>query len=548
MADFAADLYGVRTGDAPEVYRDADRFFARTFPTHPMKELVRDVLQRLAGTGGTPVLRLQVAYGGGKTHSLITLLHLAERASAVADNPTVKEFVNFAGIQLVPSARVAILPFDKFDIHDGLEVVGPNGERRKVMTPWGALAYQLAGDAGLARVHAHEEGWDTPAQPILEELLRAPNSDGKGALVLIDEAVIYGRAAVKQDPRRLGILKDFFQLLTQAVAVVGRACVVATLIASENEAFDATGTMVLQALEDVFRRLQTTSEPVGREDIAEVMRRRLFEKVPEEAQRRPIIDAVLAAYQDSGKLRHAQKDQTAYERLLRSYPFSPDLLEVFYEKWTELPKFQRTRGALRLLAQALQQSASSDPAPMVGVSALLGPETTVSPAVTEMVAICSEGNDQWTPKLVGELERAREAQAKLPSLKQREVEQAVLATFLHSQPTGRRAETSDLYALLIHPGVDQSALETGLDGWRTLSWFLSEDALAWRLTTQPNLNHVHVHAMQGLPEPRVKDELRAQVEKIKDLAATDKDGVDRGVQVHRFPLRPADVEDTPDLH
>ena len=75
---FAADLYAVRTGEAPNVYRLPDQFFDRTYPTDNLKRLVRDVLQRLAGRGGTPVIRVQVAYGGGKTHALIALLHLAE--------------------------------------------------------------------------------------------------------------------------------------------------------------------------------------------------------------------------------------------------------------------------------------------------------------------------------------------------------------------------------------------------------------------------------------------------------------------------------------
>jgi hypothetical protein len=548
LAEFAADLYGVRTGDAPEVYRDADKFFARTSPTHRMKELVRDVLQRLAGTGGNPVLRLQVAYGGGKTHSLITLLHLAERAQSLATNPTANEFLTFAGVEPIPSARVALLPFDKFDIHDGLEVFGPDGSRWRVMTPWGALAYQLAGDAGYARVKPHEDSYSTPAQPILEELLKAPNSEGKGALVLVDEAVIYGRAAVNLDERRLGILKDFFQLLTQAVAATNRACIVATLIASENEAEDATGARVLHVLEDVFGRLQTTIEPVGRDDVAEVLRRRLFESVPGEAERRPVVDAMLATYAGCPKLREAQKNQTAYDRLLRSYPFHPDLLEVFYEKWTGLPRFQRTRGALRLLALAMQEGVGKDPAPFVGVSSLLGHDVALSPPVTDMVRICSDSNDMWTPKLVGELERAREVQTKLPSLSQREIEQAVLAVFLHSQPPGRRAETSDLYALLLHPGVDQAALETGLKNWRDLSWFLMEETNFWRITTEPNLTHIHVQAMQRLGDARIADEMRAQIEKVGELTATDRDGTDRGVRVHRLPQSPRDVEDNTDLH
>src|SRR5262245_28070524 len=77
LAEFAADLNGVRSGEGPLVYRDTGAFFARTYPTHNLKRIARECLQRLSGQGGAPVIRLQVSYGGGKTHTLLTLLHLA---------------------------------------------------------------------------------------------------------------------------------------------------------------------------------------------------------------------------------------------------------------------------------------------------------------------------------------------------------------------------------------------------------------------------------------------------------------------------------------
>ena len=41
---------------------------------------------------------------------------------------------------------------------------------------------------------------------------------------------------------------------------------------------------------------------------------------------------------------------SALERFLASYPFHPALLSVFERKWQSLPRFQKTRGILRLLA------------------------------------------------------------------------------------------------------------------------------------------------------------------------------------------------------
>ena len=166
-AEFAADLYAVRTGDAPNVYQVPNLFFDRTYPTYNLKRLARDVLQRLAGQGGNPVITVQVAYGGGKTHALIALLHLAEQGAEFQTHPTVQEFMGFSGLDTLPRARVAILPFDELDVKNGLSVISPDGSQRQVKTPWGALAYQLAGDKGLAIVAEHEADYINPAEQTL---------------------------------------------------------------------------------------------------------------------------------------------------------------------------------------------------------------------------------------------------------------------------------------------------------------------------------------------------------------------------------------------
>ena len=431
LDEFAADLNGVRTGESPPVYHEPAMFFSRTYPTYRMKQLVRDVLLRLAGQGGKPVQQLQVAYGGGKTHTLITLLHLAEQGQGLSDHPTVQEFVTFTGLPQPPRARVALLPCDKFDVKEGLEVYGPDGRTRRVRTLWGALAYQLAGDAGYTRLKGHDEDFTVPAEPLLVDLLRAPLQEGAGTLVLVDEAVWYYRQLVLDDPRSLGALKDFYQVLTQATAKVERAALVAGLIASKVEAKDQTGIQCLGALEDIFGRIAEPVEPVTRDDVAEVLRRRLLETVPGEAERRPVVDAVMAALQRL-PVRDAQRDQAAYDRMMESYPFHPDLIEVLYQKWTQYDQFQRTRGALRLLAYALRETAGQDPSPLIGPWALLSATgSNLSPALNELLPVCQE-REKWGPILTGELEKAREIQAGLPTLTCREVEQAVIAGHLDS--------------------------------------------------------------------------------------------------------------------
>ena len=201
--------------------------------------------------------------------------------------------------------------------------------------------------------------------------------------------LLYARNAVGDDPKRLGILQAFFQMLTQAASRVDRTALVASLITSDIVLDDPTGVQVLDAIGGVFRRIGETVEPVSQEDISELLRRRLFEEVPPEGTRRAVVDSLAGAMQKL-PLRDSQKDQAAHDRLLRSYPFHPDLLDVFYQKWTQLDKLQRTRGILRMFATALKASDGKDPSPFVGPNTLLGPNGELSEAVRELIEACDE--------------------------------------------------------------------------------------------------------------------------------------------------------------
>ena len=539
LAEFAADLYAVRTGDAPNVYQVPSFFFDRTYPTYNLKRLARDVLRRLAGQGGNPVITLQVAYGGGKTHALIALLHLAEQGTEFETHLTVQEFMASSGLNMVPRARVALLPFDKFDVKNGLLVISPDGKQQRVKTPWGALAYQLAGDEGLALVAKHETDYINPAEQTLVDLLKIPQMEGMSTLILLDEALMYTRAAVNNNPTRFGILQDFFQALTQAVERVSSASIVASLITSDIIADDPTGVRVLNMLEGVFHRLEKTVEPVSREDISELLRRRLFESVDPDKKCRAIVDSIIAARQRLS-LPGSHADQEAYEELVKSYPFHPDLIEIFYQKWTQLNNFQGTRGMFRTFALMLREAVEKDTSAFIGPNALLTTDTGLSDVLQELVRTCDEGT-RWTPILTGELERARTIQKDLPLLTSREIETAVLSTFLHSQPSGHKAELADLHLLLAHADIDAMSVEKGLSEWQDASWFLKENENSWALGTASNLTRMHIRAMARITEDQISENL---VKRIKDTTlgrSTD------DVKVHILPQSPADVPDTPEL-
>ena len=223
LAIFAADLYDVTMGKARPVYQDPKEFFALTYPTFNLRELCKDVVMRLAGKNDKAVRQLELTYGGGKTHTLITLYHLVHEPSRLPNLPAVQEFIRH--IDLTPGqARVAALCFDKLDVEKGMEVRSPDGEKRWLKMPWSVIAFQIAGGEGLEtapRQGRAAERDTAPAENLLVELLGLSGQENLATLILMDEVLTYARE-IGFDPAWRSRLINFFQYLTQAATKVDR--------------------------------------------------------------------------------------------------------------------------------------------------------------------------------------------------------------------------------------------------------------------------------------------------------------------------------------
>jgi len=564
LAVFAADLHDVVLGKARRIYRDPAEFFALTYPTFNLRELAKEVALRLARRSDKAVRQLELTYGGGKTHALITLYHLVTDPESLPDLPAADEFRQHAGIPL-PRARVAVLPFDKLDVEKGMEVRAPGGQSRWLKHPWSALAFQLAGPDGLATIHPDgrdEERQSPPAEPLLADLLERPQREDLATLVLIDEVLMFARVKVGLDPAWRGYLETFFQCLTQAATKVDRCAVVASLLATDPRRSDRLGKDLTRGFYAIFRRERERGvEPVVKADVAEVLRRRFFtpDSIKDREAFRPHVVAALKGLADLDD-QTRREGKAVEDRLLSSYPFHPDLTDVLYEKWTNLEGFQRTRGVLRTFAMALREAEGWDTSPLVGPAAFLAePECAeVSDAARELTSIAAteeyEGKRQeWAAILSGELGRAAAIQDEYPGLSGRELEQAVVATFLHSQPVGQKAATRDLTLLVGATRPDRIELDKALRQWAQESWFL-DDRLAetvtpegepklptaWRLGSRPNLKQMHHEALGRVTAVAIDEVLLNRLGKLKHLT----EGASAaGAAVHKLPASPRYVDD-----
>ncbi len=565
---FAADLYDVAMGKAKPVYQDPSEFFSLTYPTFNLRELAKDVVLRLAAKSDKAVRQLELTYGGGKTHSLITLWHLVSEPDKLPDLPAVKEFIEHIGMK-PPRARIAVLPFDKLDAEKGMEVRGPKGEARWLKNPWSVVAFQIAGTDGLRLLHPDEKDEErdsAPAENLMTELLALPQKEGLSTLILIDEVLMYAREKVGKDPAWQGRLLDFFQYLTQAATKVERCAMIASLLATDPRKSDTLGKEITRDLYAIFRREREEGvQPVLKEDVAEVLRRRFF--VADSIRNREDFRShVVAALKGISELDdQTRKDgKAAEERFVASYPFHPDLIDVFYSKWTNLEGFQRTRGVLRTFALALREAERWDECPLVAANSFLTEpgKTGISEAARELTTIAAteeyEGKKQeWTAILEGELDKARDIQAESGGLRFREIEQAVFATFLHSQPIGQKALTRELMVLLGPTRPDKIELEKGLVRWSEVSWFLDEASdvdrgngakqlpKSWRLGSRPNLRQMHYDACQRVSAEVTEARLLDEIGKLKSLTVG---ASAAGAIVHNLPKRPNDIEDDGEFH
>src|SRR5215218_1285886 len=110
-AEFAADLFAVDAGHAGDGYATPSSFFGITFLTEGLKRVLISAAQRLGDTGGDPVIGLQTAFGGGKTHTMLAIFHLARHLSEGGDPrglAGVSEIFDKAAIGALPKPKLAV--------------------------------------------------------------------------------------------------------------------------------------------------------------------------------------------------------------------------------------------------------------------------------------------------------------------------------------------------------------------------------------------------------------------------------------------------------
>jgi predicted AAA+ superfamily ATPase len=348
-AEFMADLAAILSGDAEDEYLNPQEFFGRTYITEGLKYLIQLAIKRLSGQGGDPVVELQTNFGGGKTHSMISLYHLVGGEIDPKTIPGLDSVISESGTDKLPVANRAVLVGQKLNVAKGK--TKPDGITTNTL--WGEMAYQLGGAKGYALVAENDLTGTSPGSDTLKELFDSFSP----ALILIDEWVAYARQLYHVDGLPAGSFDanmTFAQALTEAAKRSPRTLVVASIPASDSEIGGEGGQAALERIRNTFGRVEAVWRPANAEESFSIVRRRLFEPMTDYASRDATCRAFADLYrQNRGEFPRDCSDSD-YERKLKDcYPIHPELFDRLYQDWSTLERFQRTRGVLRLMAAVI---------------------------------------------------------------------------------------------------------------------------------------------------------------------------------------------------
>jgi hypothetical protein len=538
--EFAIHLEQVIAGIAPEDYRDPGQFFKRTCFTRALREHAGMVLRRLAGeTANTaPVMTLVTQFGGGKTHTLAALYHLARGGAEAGAYPGVDELVREAGLSRVPGARVAAFVGNAWDPQEGRE------------KPWIDLARQLAGDEGVRLLGAAAQS----APPGTEALGRIFQAAGRPVLLLFDEVLNFlnrHRGMAEQ-------LHAFIQNLTVAVTGTTGCAAVISLPRSQVEMSD-WDFQWQEKITKVVRRVAKDLIANDETEISEVVRRRLFEDLGGERARKNVA----RAYADWCFERRAQLppewtavDSAVTEVKAREYlrgrfeacfPFHPATLSVFQRKWQALSQYQQTRGTLAMLAQWISWAfrtgfteARREPLITLGSAPLEVPDfrSVVLGQLGESRLVAAIDSD-----IAGEQSHARALDADTKGALRNIHRRVGTAIFFESSggQVDKVAHLPELRFALGEPQVDTASVDNAAFALENKAYFFRRvGSGGFRIGYQPTMKKVVNDRRASLDEEaEIKPAMRSLIQKEFERGAS--------ISPVFFPEDGSAVQDTPRL-
>jgi len=545
-SEFAVHLDQIRDGRAHKDYTVPERFFDRTYVTGSLLDLASQVLRRLSGiqVQTSAVFNMATQFGGGKSHSLLALYHLAKNGEKAKNWSGVNRILAKGEIKTVPEAAVAVFMGKEFD---SLQGRGGNGEPVR-KTPWGEIAWQLGGAESFAVVEQHEREFIEPKG----DAIRAMLPKDRPTLILMDELISYVSTYRKKGYGDR--LYNFLDCLAETARGEKNVAVVVSIPASELE-YTAADTADEMRFKKMLDRLGKAIMMSADTEMAEIIRRRLFDwqGMPDDARKTANAYAEWA-------VEHAQElagidPDTARETFATAYPFHPSVLSVFQRKWASLPRFQRTRGVLRLLAlwvanNYLEEKRRATREPLITLGLAPFDNPTFRAALFEQLG----DNALEVPVTTDIIGKASAHAARLDKeaddpVKKAQLHRKVASTIFFESNGGMsqskaEAAVTEIRTSVFGPDSNLADLEIVLEGLAATCYYLNWDRNRYRFGLAPNLNQILVNRRGAVQPKLIEERIRKQTEKLFD-----KHTVDASKQIDRkyAPTRSNDIPNRPIL-
>jgi predicted AAA+ superfamily ATPase len=550
QAEFAADLWQVHLGEGTDEYKKPEEFFRRTYLTESLKQMLVGAVRRISGQGGDPVVQLQTNFGGGKTHSMLALYHLFS-GTKPADLAGIDAVMQEAGTEKLPAVKRVVLVGNK--ISPGNPVKKADGT--VIRTLWGELAWQLGGKKAFERVRADDEKATSPGDA-LRELFKEYGP----CLILIDEWVAYARQLHDQSDLPAGGFETqftFAQVLTESAKLVNNCLLVISLPASDTggsphtqaddvEVGGQRGREALDRLRNVVGRVEASWRPASAEEGFEIVRRRLFEPLIDQAhfKERDVVARAFADLYRTNEQEFPPECRNAdYEKRIRAaYPIHPEIFDRLYTDWSTLVKFQRTRGVLRLMAAVIHSLwEKGDKNPLILPANISIDDPRVQFELTRYLS------DNWTPIIEKDVDGPSSLplrlDGELPNLGKFSACRRVARTiYLGSAPTATAAhlgiEDRRVKLGCVMPGESAAVFGDALRRLAGAATYLYQDGPRYWYSTQPTVTKLAEDRAEQLkrdPDKVVHEldkRVRENLRKMGDFK-----------RVHPIPGTSADVPD-----
>ncbi|GAB1352299.1 hypothetical protein MASR1M12_10300 [Erysipelotrichia bacterium] len=311
---------------------DGKEYFNKTFITEGMKTMLTRGMARLAGKSNDSIFHLKQAMGGGKTHLMVGFGLLAKdatlRSALIGEIPHQNGFA---------TAKIAAF----------------NGRNNPHTYFWGEIARQLGKEAMF------KEFWESGAKAPDEQAWVKLFSTDEPILILLDEIPpyfhYYSTQVLGHGTVADVVTRAFANMLTAAQKKKNVCIVVSDLEA----AYDTGGKLIQRALDDATQELgraEINITPVNLEsnEIYQILRKRLFQKLPDKNDIAEVAEAFTARLAEAAKAKTVERSAEALaSEIEATYPFHPSFQSIV-ALFKENEKFKQTRGLMELVSRLLK--------------------------------------------------------------------------------------------------------------------------------------------------------------------------------------------------